>query len=57
MTRTSRRHPAAIFGWPMLIATATVAGLAAGLIGDTGWDWAAWAGLAVPVLAVRARRT
>ena len=45
-----RNPPARIFGWPITIAVATAAGLAAGLGGEGGWDWAAWLGLAVPVV-------
>lgn len=55
--RPGRRRPATIFAWPALIGAVTVAGLAVGLIGDSGWDIAAWTGLAVPVIAARARRT
>lgn len=51
----------AIFAIPLLLALVSIAGLVVALTGD-GWrDAAAWAALAIPVLAVgwamRARRT
>lgn len=58
----SRRHGLlAIFAVPLLLALVSIAGLVVALTGD-GWrDGAAWAALAIPVLAVgwamRARRT
>ena len=50
-----------IFAIPLLLALVSIAGLVVALTGD-GWrDGAAWAALAIPVLAVgwamRARRT
>lgn len=50
-----------IFGVPLLLALVSIAGLIVALTGD-GWrDGAAWAALAIPILAVgwamRARRT
>lgn len=54
--RRARRGMAAVFAWPALLGVVSVAGLAAGLIGENGWDCIAWAGLAAPALAaVRAR--
>lgn len=51
----------AIFAIPLLLALVSIAGLVVALTGD-GWrDGAAWAALAIPILAVgwamRARRT
>lgn len=41
-----------VFGIPLLLAICTLVGLVSALTGD-GWrDMVAWAGLAVPVLAV-----
>jgi hypothetical protein len=56
-----RRGLRAIFAMPLLLALVSIAGLVVALTGD-GWrDGAAWAALAIPVLAVgwamRARRT
>lgn len=44
-----RNTPARIFAWPLAVAATTVVGLTAGLVGEGGWDWVAWFGLAVPV--------
>lgn len=42
----------ATFTLPILIGLASLIGLVAALTGD-GWrDWVAWAGLAIPLLAV-----
>lgn len=56
-----RRRLFSIFAMPLLLALASLAGLVVALTGD-GWrDAAAWAALALPVLAVawaiRAGRT
>lgn len=54
--RRARRRASAIFAWPAAIGVASAAGLAAGLMGEAGWDWLAWTGLALPILAaVKAR--
>jgi hypothetical protein len=56
--RGARNTPLRIFAGPIAVALATTAGLAAGLLGEGGWDRAAWIGLAVPiVLAARAVRS
>lgn len=49
--RQGRRRALAIFRAPLLIASATGAGLVAGLLGDGAWDLLAAVGLAVPVVA------
>jgi hypothetical protein len=47
-----RRGLRSIFAVPLLLALASIAGLVVALTGD-GWrDAAAWAALAIPVLAV-----
>jgi len=52
--RTPRRRSISrIFAWPALIALLSAAGLAMGLIGDGGWDVAAWLALAAPIAACR----
>jgi hypothetical protein len=48
-----RRHLLRIFAWPALIAILSTAGLSMGLIGDGGWDAAAWIALAAPIVASR----
>ena len=58
---SARRGLSSIFGIPLLLALVSIAGLVVALTGD-GWrDGAAWAALAIPVLAVgwamKARRT
>lgn len=53
MRRTGERRRAwAIFGWPAAIGLASLAALAAGLVGDGGWDVAAAAGLLLPLAAI-----
>ena len=42
-----------LWGWPLVIAILSGAGLVGGLVGDGGWAWLAWIGLGVPcVVAV-----
>ncbi len=57
----SKQDLRAIFAIPLLLAIASIAGLVVALTGDGLRDAAAWAALAIPVLAVgwamRARRT
>ena len=54
--RPARRGAAAIFAWPLAIGVLSAGGLAAGLMGEGGWDALAWLGLLPPVvLAWRAR--
>ena len=48
-----RRAGYRIFTWPAIIGLATVVGLVMGLLGDGGWDIAAWLGLALPIAACR----
>jgi len=40
-----------MWGWPMVIAACTLAGLVAGLVGEGGWDRLAALALGVPALA------
>ena len=47
-----RRTLGAIFLLPLLIGLASLAGLISGLAGDGLADLVAWAGLAVPVIAI-----
>ena len=47
-----RRSLAAIFALPALIAVASLVGLVAGLAGEGAADFLAWAGLAIPLLAL-----
>jgi len=54
--RRPRRSAGAVLFIPLAIAVAVLVGLGAGLLGDAGWDWLAWAGLAVPVVVLVARR-
>lgn len=54
--RRRRRGPAAVFAWPLAIGLVSCGGLAAGLMGEGGWDWLAWTGLAVPVVAAARAR-
>ena len=51
MSRSSRSLPA-VFAKPAVIAVATLAGLAAGLLGDGVYDGLAWLGLLVPVIVI-----
>lgn len=45
-----------LWGWPALLAVSTIAGLASALLGTGGlWRWAAWTGLALPLLVAGAR--
>jgi len=46
-----RRPFLQMWGWPLVIAASTLAGLVAGLVGDGGWDVLAAVALGVPVLA------
>lgn len=39
-----------IFTWPLIIALLSAGGLFAALLGDQGWDVAAWIGLGIPAL-------
>ena len=50
-----RRTVRAIFAAPLLLAIGTLAGLAAGLLGDGWWDAASWIGLGVPLVVVAVR--
>ncbi len=50
MTAKRRRGLGATFAVPLALAAIGFAGLAAGLIGDGGWDVLAWIGLGTPVL-------
>lgn len=45
----------ATWTWPLLLAALSMAGLAAGILGDGVWDWLCWAGLAAPVWMVAHR--
>jgi hypothetical protein len=36
------------WGWPLLLAAATLLGLASGIFGVGIWDWVCWAGLLTP---------
>ncbi len=47
-----RRGIFQIFCWPFLLALATAAGLAAGLLGQGGWDAISWVALASPLIVV-----
>jgi hypothetical protein len=40
-----------LWGWPMVLATVSAAGLVGALVGDGGWDWLGWIGLGVPCVA------
>ncbi|MBP0599016.1 hypothetical protein J8I26_12915 [Herbaspirillum sp. LeCh32-8] len=40
------------WSWPLLLASLTLGGLAAGIFGDGLWDWLCWAGLVAPVWVV-----
>lgn len=54
--KRARRSAVTIFVWPLAVGALSVAGLVAGLMGEGGWDWLAWTGLALPVaIAWRAR--
>lgn len=37
---------------PAAIAVLSLAGLVVGLLGDSGYDFVAWIGLSVPVIAI-----
>ena len=39
-----------VWGWPLVIAIVSLAGLLAGLVGDGAWDWLAAACLSLPVV-------
>jgi hypothetical protein len=41
----------ALWGWPIVIAVLSGAGLVGGLVGDGAWDWMTWVGLGVPCIA------
>ena len=41
----------ALWGWPIVIAVLSGAGLVGGLVGDGAWDWMTWVGLGVPCAA------
>lgn len=49
---TGRVDPLRVFGVPLLLAVASISGLVAGLYGDGLYDLAAWAGLALPIVAM-----
>ena len=46
-----RRASYRIFVWPAIIGLAILVGLTMGLLGEGGWDIAAWLGLASPIAA------
>jgi hypothetical protein len=52
MSRRPRRGALRTFAIPAAIAALTLTGLIAGLLGDGVWDVIAWAGLAVPLVAM-----
>jgi hypothetical protein len=37
-----------LWGWPLVLALTSAAGLVAGLLGDGWWDAVAWVGLGAP---------
>jgi hypothetical protein len=41
-----------IFGWPVLLATLSAAGLVLALLGDGLWDVLSWILLAAPIAAI-----
>ena len=43
--------PASCWGWPLVLALLSAAGMAGGLLGDGAWDWLAWIGLGAPCAA------
>jgi len=47
MTRVGR-----VFGIPLALALASLVALVVGLLGDDGYDVAAWIGLALPLVAI-----
>lgn len=49
MSAPQNRGSARIFLWPALIATATLAGLACGLVGESAGRLLCWALLAAPL--------
>ena len=50
MPRTGPQSAARIFAVPIVLLAASIAGLVFGLLGEGGWDIAAWAALGLPVL-------
>ena len=38
-----------IFGWPVLLALLSLAGLLGALVGDGPWDWLSWLCLFAPL--------
>lgn len=50
MPRTAPQSTARIFAIPLVLLIASIAGLVFGLLGEGGWDIAAWAALGLPVL-------
>ena len=50
MPRTAPQSASRIFAIPLLLLVASIAGLVFGLLGEGGWDIAAWAALGLPVL-------
>jgi hypothetical protein len=48
----SRRLLRGVFVVPAAIALIGLAGLILGLLGSGAFDWFAWAGLAIPLLAI-----
>ncbi len=40
------------WGWPLLLAAATLAGLASGILGDGVWDYISWVALSVPLVVI-----
>ncbi len=46
------KRPGGTFGIPILLAMASLIALIAGLLGDGPVDVVAWAGLAVPLVAI-----
>lgn len=52
MRRASRQGLGQVFAVPLVLLVTTIAGLVLGLAGDGLPDWAAWALLSLPILAV-----